>query len=575
MRNNQQLVTYILCIIVLLFSIALIFTLECFIGVRTENPTFFSDFWNSSSNLPCSQTLIDFHPPLSSSSSWYTEHSPIFINGDADFLAQAAIEGWPGSGTSWEDPLIIANYTLAYLTTNSSRNLIDIRNTRLKFKIYNNLLTGLNKGGVITYGISLNNVTNAVIVNNTILTNYKGISVVSTQETVEEWANKVVNNTIINNDYAVWIDSCNYIRLANNTIKESEVGIFLQRTHFTTLATNFLSNSQVGVVFKEVENCIVFRNIFYNNNLGIESYISAFNNRMQENDFIGNSLSFLTSQASDDGTNNTFENNYWADWTQPDGNNDGIVDHPYPIDGTAQNIDLCPQNSPNNPVLIKTSSSPRLLSNSLQGVLYVLILFLILVLLVGAGLFLSLKFLFPNIMPYIRRHSFTSLDRLPLESPREGSLILTASIFDLLFGIVWYVLAAESSLLLLLISSSTLLTGIFWIDLIDLIFLALFYPFMHPETMLKLFSALVVSSDIISQDMILLGVILALLHIFTAIFILINTTRVAQLRIAKMVPPDKEKVEELLDEAQPTKEKLLDYVKKVRSLLETFHKGDE
>ncbi|MFX1252367.1 MAG: nitrous oxide reductase family maturation protein NosD [Promethearchaeota archaeon] len=542
--------------------------------MKTEKTTFSSNFRHFSSNLPSSQTLIDFTPLLFSSSS-YIEHSPIFINGDTDFLAQAATEGWSGSGSSWEDPIIIANYTIAYLTTNSSRNLIDIRNTRLNFTISNNLLTGVNRGGIIIYGISLNNVTNAVIVNNTILTSYKGISVISTQKMGWKWANKVINNTIINNDYGIWIDSCNYINIANNTIKESEVDIFLQRSHFASLVTNFFSNSQIGVIFKEVENCIVFHNIFYNNNFGMESHISAFNNQMQENDFIGNSFSCLTSQASDDGTNNTFEHNYWADWTQPDGNNDGIVDHPYPIDGMAHNNDLFPQNSPNTPFLIEISSSPRLLSNNLQGAFYTLILFLILVLFVGAGLFLSLKFLFPNIMPSIRRHRITSLDRLSLDSPREISLILTASIFDLLSGIVWYVLVAETSLFFLLINSSTLLTGIFWIDLIDLVFLALVYPLMHPDTMLKLFSALVVSSDIIAQETILIGVILALLHIFTAILILVNTTRVAQLRIAKMVPPDKEKVEELLNEVQPTKEKLLDYVKKVRSLLETFHKGEE
>ncbi|MFX1535481.1 MAG: nitrous oxide reductase family maturation protein NosD [Promethearchaeota archaeon] len=581
MRNSQKLVTYLLYLIVLLFSIILTFNPECRLDVRTENSTFSSNFRNFSSNLQCSHNLIDSASLLFSSPSQRTffyrhhiEHPPIFINGDTDFLAQAAIEGWPGSGSSWEDPIIIANYTIAY-TTNGSKNFIDIQNTRLKFKIYNNLLTGVNRGSIITYGISLNNVTNAEIANNAIFNSYKGINVVSTQDLSLEWANKLINNTIINNDYGIWIDSCNYINVANNTIKKSEVDIFLQLSHFTTLATNFLSDSQVGVVFKEVENCIVSRNIFYDNNLGIESHISTFNNQIQENDFIGNSFSFLTSQASDDGTNNTFENNYWADWAQPDGNNDGIVDYPYHIDGKAHNSDLFPQNSPYHPILIDVSSPPRLLSNSPQGMLYTLLLYFILALLVGTGGFLSLKFLLPNIMPFIRRHKSTSLDRIPLDSPREMFLILTASIYDLLSAIVWYILVAESSLLLLIISSSTLLTGTFWIDLIDLVLLALFYPFMHPEIMLTLFSALVVSSDIVPQETILFGVILALLHIFTAILVLINTTRVAQLRIAKMVPPDKEKVEELLDEVQPTKEKLLDYVKKVRSLLETFHKGDE
>ena len=38
--------------------------------------------------------------------------------------------------------------------------------------------------------------------------------------------------------------------------------------------------------------------------------------------------------------------NYWNDWTAPDTNADGIVDHPYSIAGASNNTDLHPLVNP-------------------------------------------------------------------------------------------------------------------------------------------------------------------------------------------------------------------------------------
>ncbi len=51
------------------------------------------------------------------------------------------------------------------------------------------------------------------------------------------------------------------------------------------------------------------------------------------------------SQVLDDGTNNTITKNYWDDWTTPDNNDDGYVDHPYLVNGTAGNQDPLPLTS--------------------------------------------------------------------------------------------------------------------------------------------------------------------------------------------------------------------------------------
>ncbi|MFX0174402.1 MAG: hypothetical protein ACFE9L_21195, partial [Candidatus Hodarchaeota archaeon] len=56
-----------------------------------------------------------------------------------------------------------------------------------------------------------------------------------------------------------------------------------------------------------------------------------------------------TSQAYDEGENNTFDYNYWDDWITPDTNYDGIVDRPYPIAGPENNTDLHPR-APTPPI---------------------------------------------------------------------------------------------------------------------------------------------------------------------------------------------------------------------------------
>ncbi len=51
-------------------------------------------------------------------------------------------------------------------------------------------------------------------------------------------------------------------------------------------------------------------------------------------------------QASNDGTLNVIDGNYWNDWTSPDANNDSIVDIPYEIAGDASNSDDHPMAIP-------------------------------------------------------------------------------------------------------------------------------------------------------------------------------------------------------------------------------------
>ncbi len=61
---------------------------------------------------PALLVLQPGHAPLRSSSSAFVPHSPIIIDGNAEFHAMAALEGWPGSGTL-ASPYIISGYEFA------------------------------------------------------------------------------------------------------------------------------------------------------------------------------------------------------------------------------------------------------------------------------------------------------------------------------------------------------------------------------------------------------------------------------------------------------------------------------
>jgi hypothetical protein len=80
---------------------------------------------------------------------------------------------------------------------------------------------------------------------------------------------------------------------------------------------------------------------------------------------------------------NSFSYNYWDDWTEPDNNNDGVVDEPYLLDGDINRYDEFPLTSPNaisDPIRSSTLTSSdkptEILSNGVGvfGVLVVLTL---------------------------------------------------------------------------------------------------------------------------------------------------------------------------------------------------------
>ncbi|MFW9811989.1 MAG: DUF1565 domain-containing protein, partial [Candidatus Thorarchaeota archaeon] len=124
--------------------------------------------------------LVIMAPPLIS-------HDPITIDGNANFLNTALLEGWPGDGSP-ENPFIIDRLEIDL--GGAHDRCISISNTRVSFIISNCNLTGA------YYGISLENVTNAKLVNNTCSSNtIVGI------ELRDSYLNTIVNNICSNNNW--------------------------------------------------------------------------------------------------------------------------------------------------------------------------------------------------------------------------------------------------------------------------------------------------------------------------------------------------------------------------------------
>ncbi|MHA1962374.1 MAG: right-handed parallel beta-helix repeat-containing protein [Candidatus Thorarchaeota archaeon] len=163
----------------------------------------------------------------------YTEHEPIEIDGNDDFITQ----GWPGNGTE-ANPFRISGLSI-YSNTSS----ISISNVDAYFAISNSwLYTSSYPHYYGTFGIALNNASNGIIescrTNNTSygthLNNSAGISIDS--------------NLFGNSGRGVFVESSVFITVSNSTFMGSEP----QSTGYST-----------GIVLLNSTQCLVSQNTIY------------------------------------------------------------------------------------------------------------------------------------------------------------------------------------------------------------------------------------------------------------------------------------------------------------------------
>ncbi len=187
----------------------------------------------------------------------YIDHSPIIINGDTN----NSWNEFPGAGTV-NDPKIITGYSI---NGQASTGCIELSNTRLYVIIKDNFLQNANyaHGGIV-----LQNVSNVIIENNTITSNYLGIKIHLSN-------NITINNNTIRNEY--WDD------------------LYIKNSHDIEIRWNIIYNNSGlqgygrGIYLYSVTNSHMVDNNIYNHhsNYAIELVESKFNyiisNKLKDN----------------------------------------------------------------------------------------------------------------------------------------------------------------------------------------------------------------------------------------------------------------------------------------------------
>jgi parallel beta-helix repeat protein len=201
-------------------------------------------------------------------------HDPIVITSDADFASQ----GWPGSGTP-ADPYRIQNYSIEVGTAGQS--CIDISNTRVHFIVTQCSLTGATLVSN-TSGITLTNVRNGYLDNNTYFFGTYGVSIQNSSLTA------VVNSFFSSQRTAAatlgWSNSC---IVENNTLLNSINGISLHHSTLCQLTGNNCTSSHCGLSLEESGSNRVSNNTCVGAASGIRVESSSENNTVANNTCVG------------------------------------------------------------------------------------------------------------------------------------------------------------------------------------------------------------------------------------------------------------------------------------------------
>jgi parallel beta-helix repeat protein len=144
----------------------------------------------------------------------------------------------------------------------------------------------------------------------------------------------------------------NYSTIKNCDLSENNYGIHIDDSSYNSITICIInSNAADGLFLSGSSNGNIVRNNTFvvNQGYGINIGTDSTFNSIFYNNFIDNLLDLVSTdktQSNDDGQYNSWnisnEGNYWHDYTQPDDDNDGIVDVPYNISGSANALDYYP-----------------------------------------------------------------------------------------------------------------------------------------------------------------------------------------------------------------------------------------
>lgn len=187
------------------------------------------------------------------------------------------------------------------------------------------------------YGFFLSSSEGLIVANNSISNNSKtGIELLSCS------ASNIENNNFAKNAVGLSVKS-NFVFISENNYKENELGLYVSSSKRTIIDSNIFIKNSDSIQLISSDNCTIIHNILLKgNSYALTLDMCSDNNTIYHNIFIANTK-FGTSQAYDDGVNNTWynitllEGNYWSDWS-------GVGN--YSIDGIARNVDPYPSHLP-------------------------------------------------------------------------------------------------------------------------------------------------------------------------------------------------------------------------------------
>ncbi len=165
--------------------------------------------------------------------------------------------------------------------------------------------------------------------------------------------NRIENNTLLNNEYGIYLKNTYNNSLKSNIIQSNLNGIYSFNSNNNTISRNLIyNNSDSGICFDHSERNLIIFNSITKNYHGINFLMSEYENRIYLNDFIDNyaknvigtyychiwnsSLQFSYTYNNTNFTNNL--GNYWDDYTGIDIDGNGIGDTSYNPKGSEFNF---------------------------------------------------------------------------------------------------------------------------------------------------------------------------------------------------------------------------------------------
>ncbi|MHA2140099.1 MAG: right-handed parallel beta-helix repeat-containing protein [Candidatus Thorarchaeota archaeon] len=310
-----------------------------------------------------------------SESQTYKTRDAIALYSNADFHSQAIAENWPGDGSE-DSPYIISGYNL----TSSSTQPIRLWDVDLFWEFRDNLIESPSRisgtyfvrasNGLIANnvfrnrftGMLLEDCTDLTVFGNSVVDNAgNGIEVVGSAfrckflNNTIQWSGAygfvlpftidslVQYNTIMSSvGSAIGGQGMNRTLTINNIISDNGLdGILLAFSDSCTVSMNTIQNSsRYGIYVLSGDNNSLTRNqIEESSDYGLRLGALSSMTTIRQNTFVSNGG---TCQAYDNGENNTFIYNYYADWVNPDIDANHIVDEPYKVEGDALNEDPYP-----------------------------------------------------------------------------------------------------------------------------------------------------------------------------------------------------------------------------------------